>query len=60
MDLETTELKEDACYVALTHDYLNVNSVMDRVRSPQAGAIVMFAGQSVTLHRLTISQGNHY
>ncbi|KAI0119110.1 Molybdopterin biosynthesis MoaE [Daldinia grandis] len=44
MDLQTTELKEDACYVALTHDYLNVNNVMDRVRSPQAGAIVMFAG----------------
>ncbi|KAI1473660.1 hypothetical protein K445DRAFT_322460 [Daldinia sp. EC12] len=44
MDVETTEIKDDACYVGLTHDHLSVNNVMDRVRSPQAGAIVMFAG----------------
>ena len=39
-----TELQEDGCYVGLTHDFLNVQNVMDRVRSPQAGAIVLFAG----------------
>ncbi|KAI1462910.1 Molybdopterin biosynthesis MoaE [Daldinia caldariorum] len=44
MDPETTEVKEDSCYVGLTYDHLSVNSVMNRVRSPQAGAIVMFAG----------------
>ncbi|KAI1865105.1 hypothetical protein JX265_008152 [Neoarthrinium moseri] len=44
MGSEVTELHEDACYVALTHDHLNPQTIMDRVRSPQAGAIVMFAG----------------
>ncbi|RYO90117.1 hypothetical protein DL766_002485 [Monosporascus sp. MC13-8B] len=44
MDLQISELQEDGCYVALTHDRLNVQSIMDRVRSPQAGAIVLFAG----------------
>ncbi|KAI4604323.1 Molybdopterin synthase catalytic subunit [Pestalotiopsis sp. 9143b] len=39
-----TELQEEGCYVGLTHDLLNVQNVMDRVRSPQAGAIVLFAG----------------
>ncbi|EKD15684.1 Molybdenum cofactor synthesis protein 2B [Drepanopeziza brunnea f. sp. 'multigermtubi' MB_m1] len=38
------DLQEDECYVALTHDYLDVKSTMDRVRSPKAGAIVLFAG----------------
>ncbi|KAI0124709.1 Molybdopterin biosynthesis MoaE [Xylariales sp. AK1849] len=44
MDPQATELQEDNCYVALTSDLLNVQNVMDRVRSPQAGAIVLFAG----------------
>lgn len=39
------ELQEDGSYVALTHDHLNAQSMMDRVRSPQAGAIVLFAGE---------------
>ncbi|KAF5687413.1 molybdopterin synthase catalytic subunit [Fusarium denticulatum] len=38
------ELSEQDCYVALTHDHLNVQATMDRVRSPSAGAIVLFAG----------------
>ncbi|KAF8853935.1 Molybdopterin biosynthesis MoaE [Acephala macrosclerotiorum] len=38
------ELQADGCYVALTHDYLDAKSMMDRVRSPKAGAIVLFAG----------------
>ncbi|KAI1211800.1 Molybdopterin biosynthesis MoaE [Annulohypoxylon truncatum] len=44
MARDATEIKEDGCYVALTDQHLSVNNVMDRVRSPQAGAIVMFAG----------------
>ncbi|KAK7750042.1 hypothetical protein SLS62_008035 [Diatrype stigma] len=44
MASETNELQEDGTYVALTHDHLNAQSIMDRVRSPQAGAIVLFAG----------------
>jgi hypothetical protein len=38
------ELSEENCYVALTHDHLDAKSMMDRVRSPKAGAIVLFAG----------------
>jgi molybdopterin synthase catalytic subunit len=46
MDSQETELAGDGCFVALTHDLLNIQEVIDRVRSPTAGAIVMFAGQS--------------
>ncbi|CVK90617.1 related to molybdopterin synthase large subunit [Fusarium mangiferae] len=38
------ELSEQDCYVALTHDHLNAQAILDRVRSPSAGAIVLFAG----------------
>ncbi|KAA8570150.1 hypothetical protein MFRU_005g02840 [Monilinia fructicola] len=38
------ELFEDNCYVALTHDSLDAKVMMDKVRSPKAGAIVLFAG----------------
>ncbi|KAG8359915.1 hypothetical protein FVEN_g2573 [Fusarium venenatum] len=38
------EQTEQDCYVALTHDHLNAQAIMDRVRSPSAGAIVLFAG----------------
>ncbi|KAM0439703.1 hypothetical protein ACHAPT_000797 [Fusarium lateritium] len=38
------ELSEEGCHVALTHDHLNAQAIMDRVRSPSAGAIVLFAG----------------
>jgi hypothetical protein len=41
------ELEEDGCYVALTTEHLIVQSVMDRVRSPAAGAIVLFAGSRI-------------
>ncbi|PBP22966.1 Molybdenum cofactor synthesis protein 2B [Diplocarpon rosae] len=36
--------QEDGCFVALTHDHLDAKAIMDRVRSPKAGAIVLFAG----------------
>ncbi|KAJ4005136.1 hypothetical protein NW752_011371 [Fusarium irregulare] len=38
------EQTDQDCYVALTHDHLNAQAIMDRVRSPSAGAIVLFAG----------------
>jgi molybdopterin synthase catalytic subunit len=41
---EDTSLTQENCYVALTHAPLNLQSITDRVRSPQAGAIVIFAG----------------
>ena len=44
MQEEIWELSDGACYVALTNEPLAVQPVMDRVRSPQAGAIVLFAG----------------
>ncbi|EGR52518.1 uncharacterized protein TRIREDRAFT_54508 [Trichoderma reesei QM6a] len=37
-------LSEQGCYVALTHDHLDLQQAIDRVRSPAAGAIVLFAG----------------
>ncbi|KAL2261555.1 hypothetical protein VTK26DRAFT_3906 [Humicola hyalothermophila] len=43
-DPQESFLTEEGCYVALTDSPLNVQSIMDRVRSPQAGAIVLFAG----------------
>lgn len=39
-------LTTDGCYVALTEAPLDVNSVLQRVRSPKAGANVLFAGTS--------------
>lgn len=39
-----TELLEGNCYVALTYDLLDSKVIMDKVRSPKAGAIVLFAG----------------
>ncbi|KAK7985191.1 Molybdopterin synthase catalytic subunit [Apiospora saccharicola] len=44
MDPQATEVQEEGCYAGLTHDHLNAQGIMDHVRSPQAGAIVLFAG----------------
>jgi molybdopterin synthase catalytic subunit len=41
---DASHMSEDGCYVGLTHDHLDVKEVMDLVRSPAAGAIVLFAG----------------
>jgi molybdopterin synthase catalytic subunit len=38
------ELGEENVHVALTYDHLDAISTMNRVRSPKAGAIVLFAG----------------
>lgn len=49
---EPWEISEEDCYVALTNDHLNYQQVIDKVRSPAAGAIVVFAGTPsyTTLH----------
>lgn len=39
------EIQEDGSYVALTHEHLDIKTTMDLVRSPKAGAIVLFAGR---------------
>lgn len=38
------ELTSGNCHVALTHDLLSPTAIMDKVRSPKAGAIILFAG----------------
>jgi len=43
---KTMSLDDDCVYVELTEKHLDVMSVMNRVRSPKAGAIVFFAGMS--------------
>lgn len=47
---EASELSVEGCHVALTSGPLSVQEIMDRVRSPEAGAIVLFAGELLTLH----------
>ncbi|KAI9833287.1 MAG: hypothetical protein M1819_003681 [Sarea resinae] len=37
-------LEKDNLHVSLTYDHLDVASIVDQVKSPKAGAIVLFAG----------------
>lgn len=37
-------LDEQNVYVSLTYDELNAKTMMDRVKSPKAGAVVLFSG----------------
>jgi molybdopterin synthase catalytic subunit len=37
-------MEDDRVFVSLTNDPLNPSQIMDLVRSPEAGAIVLFAG----------------
>jgi len=41
---DATEYYETGIYAALTHNVLDAKAVMDKVCSPQCGAIVLFAG----------------
>jgi len=41
---KSSVVEEPGIYVALTEDELDPKFIMDRVRSPQCGAIVLFAG----------------
>jgi molybdopterin synthase catalytic subunit len=43
--MERDDHSDGKCYVALTENNLDVGEVMDKVRSPKAGAIVLFAGK---------------
>lgn len=49
MDVPNTmqQLKEDGICVALTHEALTAEAAINAVRSPKAGAIVLFAGEHV-------------
>lgn len=39
------QIKEEGIVVALTHNELTAESAMNAVKSPKAGAIVLFAGE---------------
>ena len=41
-------LADEGVSVSLTHSTLDIPSIMAQVRSPKAGAIVLFAG--ITIH----------
>ena len=45
-------LSEQDVYVSLTYDELNAKSMMDRVKSPKAGAVVLFAGTIVLYYEV--------
>jgi molybdopterin synthase catalytic subunit len=49
MAQDSGEISELGCFVGLTQEHLDVVQLMDRVRSPKAGAIVIFAGLSQIL-----------
>ena len=36
----------------VTYDELNAKSMMDRVKSPKAGAVVLFAGTPLLCHKV--------
>lgn len=42
-------LVEQDIYVSLTYDELDAKSIMDRVKSPKAGAVVLFAGTTASI-----------
>lgn len=43
-------LDEQYVYVSLTYDELDAKTTMDRVKSPKAGAVVLFSGKALTQH----------
>lgn len=47
---DEVEAQDHGCFVCLTNKSLDVQTVMDKVRSPEAGAIVIFAGAYDRLH----------
>lgn len=48
-------LSEQDVYVSLTYDELDAKSIMDRVKSPKAGAVVLFAGTTAPISSCYIS-----
>jgi hypothetical protein len=50
-------LDEQNVYVSLTYDELNAKTAMDRVKSPKAGAVVLFSGTE--FHNILTSSPPH-
>jgi molybdopterin synthase catalytic subunit len=55
--LKPTGLEEENIRVELTYDHLDAQSIINRVKSPKAGAVVLFAGSLALALALLIS---HY
>jgi hypothetical protein len=47
-------LDEQNVYVSLTYDELNAKTAMDRVKSPKAGAVVLFSGTVFSQYNLVV------
>lgn len=43
--------EDDGIFVALTHDHLDIVEIVNRVKSPKAGAVVTFAGKANSASR---------
>lgn len=46
-------MSEENIHVELTHEPLSITGTLDRVRSPKAGALVLFAGLNPYLPQLS-------
>ena len=62
MNEEENEFTEEGISVSLTYSQLDVTSTLSMVKSPKAGAVVLFAGTYCKLHsispRLTLRRYN--
>lgn len=57
--VQVDELTSPSCYVALTSSHLSYPNIIDRVRSPSAGAIVLFAGM-IPIHPSPLYPPSHF
>ena len=55
MDTEIQQLSDDGITVALTHSQLDITAATSAVKSPKAGAIVLFAGNEFPSQRTLTS-----
>ena len=53
MNQEVYELTEEGVSVSLTHSQLDITSTLSMVKSPKAGAVVLFAGTYCDLGPIT-------
>lgn len=58
MGADAMHRQDEGVYVQLTEDHLDVSSVMARVKSPDAGAVVLFAGKPLLIPTVATTQKN--
>jgi hypothetical protein len=44
---QSTKLEEENIHVEITYSHLDITSIVSKVKSPKAGAIVLFAGNII-------------